>query len=358
MMPPSDFTSPSRDPFSKQDAVAFIRGVCERHEGEVFLVATALGFETYARLCFEAFPKLPFFLAPGKEASKSLITYGQLLERLAAQRISRKGAIVGIGGGGLLDLAGFSAATYLRGIDYYACPTTLLSMVDAAIGGKTGLNLGAGKNLVGAFHWPKGIATDMGFLKSLPEREYASGMAEVIKMACLKGGSLWEKSQSNGSSDSNQSELESLISDCQAFKHHLTQADKTENMDQPIERSRMQLNFGHTLGHAIEKTTNYQLLHGEAVAIGMAFALELSCHYAGLAMDQKAIVINVLQGQKLPICPPDGIELECIIEALRHDKKGTSGALRWVLLEEIGKPRFFEMPIESCVQILSNFLSK
>ena len=233
-----------------------------------------------------------------------------VLERLwRALRIGRDGTIVGLGGGCTTDLAGFAAATYMRGVPWVAVPTTLVGQVDAAIGGKTAVDLPGGKNLVGAFHWPARVVIDPGTLETLPEQELRNGMAEVVKTGLLMGQPVWELS------------LAELVRRCAAFKAAVCIAD-------PHDRGpRNQLNLGHTFGHALEAAAGYDLPHGQAVALGLVAALRLSGNDAALAS-----VREQLDPQ------PVRVDRELAWAALARDKKAVGGAPRLVLLERTGEP--------------------
>ena len=220
-------------------------------------------------------------------------------------RIGRDGTIVAIGGGTTTDLAGFVAATYMRGVSWKAVPTTLVGQVDAAIGGKTAVDLPEGKNLVGAFHYPEEVVIDTGFLATLPDEERRNGMSEAIKTGLLAGRSLWDLPE------------EEMIRACAAFKAAVCLAD-------PYERTgrREILNLGHTFGHAVEAASGYEVSHGEAVALGLTAALRLS------GLEQP----DVLDAS------PAKVDRERAWDALRRDKKVRDGKIRLVLLEELGKP--------------------
>jgi shikimate kinase/3-dehydroquinate synthase len=220
-------------------------------------------------------------------------------------RIGRDGRIVAMGGGTTTDLAGFVAATYMRGVAWTAIPTTLVGQVDAAIGGKTAVDLPEGKNLVGAFHYPEEVVIDTGFLATLPEVERRNGMSEVIKTGLLAGRPLWELPE------------DEMIRACAAFKAAVCLAD-------PYERGgrREILNLGHTFGHALEAASDYRLSHGEAVALGMTAALRLS------GIEQP----DVLRPE------PVRVDRERAWEALQRDKKMRDGRIRLVLLEGVGRP--------------------
>ena len=243
---------------------------------------------------------------PPGEHAKTLA----VLERLwRSLRIGRDGTIVGLGGGCTTDLAGFAAASYMRGVAWVAVPTTLVGQVDAAIGGKTAVDLPGGKNLVGAFHWPARVVIDPGTLETLPDAELKNGMAEVVKTGLLMGHSVWELP------------LAELVRRCASFKAAVCLAD-------PHDRGpRNQLNLGHTFGHALEAAAGYDLPHGRAVALGMVAALRLSGNDAALAA-----VRDELDPQ------PVRVDRDAAWAALARDKKSVGGAPRLVLLERTGEP--------------------
>jgi 3-dehydroquinate synthetase/shikimate kinase len=249
---------------------------------------------------------MPVHPIPGGEGAKTLTTCDALWRALT---LDRGGTLVALGGGSTTDVAGFVAAAFLRGIDWVAVPTTLVGQVDAAIGGKTAIDLPSGKNLVGAFHWPRSTVIDTDVLATLPEPEHRHGMAEVVKTGLLAGEELWELSEPD------------LVRRCAAFKAAVCLRDPHDRGE------RAMLNLGHTFAHALEAASDYALAHGEAVALGLLAALELS----GLP-DQAALVEEVLA----PVRP--SVDAERAWAALRRDKKVEGGRTRLVLLEAPGKP--------------------
>lgn len=279
---------------------------------------------------FGAAPR--FVVAPG-EGSKSLTVLGTVLDFLAAQRIDRSGALVAVGGGVIGDLGGFAAAAWLRGIDLYQVPTTLLAMVDSSVGGKTGINLAAGKNLVGAFHQPRGVFIGTDLLKTLPPREFAAGMAEVIKYGLLADAALFERLEREpltvGSAD-----LASVIRRCCALKAAIVEADERELAK---EGGRALLNLGHTFGHAIEQVTGYgNYLHGEAVAIGLCAAARLSQKLGDVSLADVARVDAVVGAHGLPTRLRQPLPLADLLAAMSRDKKVRSGLPRFVVLKKLG----------------------
>src|SRR5262245_22956680 len=216
------------------------------------------------------------------EACKNLTEIEKSCEWLAAHEYDRRAAVVGIGGGAATDHAGFAAAVYLRGVPFALVPTTLLAMVDASVGGKTGVDLGAGKNLVGAFHQPRAVVADVGFLETLPRRELTAGLAEVVKCGFISDPGLLDllERAPDGAVPSPALTLE-LIARAVRVKADVVASDEHEGGRRAI------LNFGHTVGHALEAASNYGLLHGQAVALGMVAALRLG---AALGLGPAALV--------------------------------------------------------------------
>ncbi len=250
---------------------------------------------------------------PGGEASKTLADAERLWRAL---RLERGSTLVAIGGGSTTDLAGFVAATYMRGIEWVPVPSTLVGQVDAAIGGKTAIDLPEGKNLVGVFHWPAATVIDLALLDTLPEEERANGLAEVVKTGLLAGEPLWEL------------ELPELVRRCAAFKAAICLQDP---LDQGV---RTQLNLGHTFAHALESASGFELAHGRAVALGMLAALRLS----GLEEEVRTV-------QDVLAPRPVHVDREAAWAALDHDKKRAGKTLRFVLLDAPGRPRWgVELP--------------
>lgn len=271
-------------------------------------------------------------LEPGEE-TKSLTELGRVLDFLAEHRLDRGGALFAAGGGVIGDLAGFAAASYLRGIAFYQVPTTLLSMVDSSVGGKTGINLKAGKNLVGAFHQPRGVFIGTRLLATLPPREFAAGMAEIIKTGLLGDAALFEQLAAKPlmvESD----ELGAVVRRCCALKAGVVEADEHETAK---EGGRALLNLGHTFGHAIEQVTGYgTYLHGEAVAIGLAAAARLSQKLGYITDADVARVDAVLVAHALPVRLRAPLPLAPLMGAMARDKKVRAGALRFVVLKTLG----------------------
>jgi 3-dehydroquinate synthase len=271
--------------------------------------------------------KVEVLEVPAGEESKNLQVFARLCSELAAKAFSRRTVVVAVGGGVVGDLAGYLAASYLRGVEFVQIPTTLLAAVDSSVGGKTGVNLPEGKNLVGAFHQPVGVVVDLDVLESLPPREFAAGMAEVVKYGVIRDEALFAKLEREGATD-----LAAVIARCVRIKGDIVQADERETSGE-----RAALNFGHTLGHAIEQTAGYgRFLHGEAVAIGMVAASKLSEQAAGLDPQVTVRLRALLERLGLPVSFPD-VDEGAVLAAVGRDKKSTGKTVRWVLVPALGR---------------------
>lgn len=284
---------------------------------------------------------------PDGENAKTAQVLAGCWEALAQAGFTRSDAIVGIGGGATTDLAGFVAATWLRGVRYIAMPTSLLAMVDAAVGGKTGINLPAGKNLVGSFYEPFTVLADLDFLATLPVDELRAGMGEVLKCGFIANPGILDifEAAPAESLRPGSGEQAALIRAAVQVKATVVAADLRERTSTAEQVGREALNYGHTLAHAVERAEHYHLRHGEAVAIGMVFAAELA-HGAGL-LDAALVKRHrsVLAAAGLPISYPSGAWLE-LRETMNLDKKSRGSALRFVVLGGLGKPRILTAPSE------------
>ena len=267
---------------------------------------------------------------PEGEAGKTPESLEKTWTRLGEIEVERNSLIIGLGGGAVTDHAGFAAATWLRGIDWVAVPTTIAGMVDAAIGGKTGINSKAGKNLVGAFHSPLAVLIDLSWSKTLSDRDFAAGLAEVIKCGFIKDKEILKLMQGKKLSDVRADEnlLEELIERSAAVKAEVVSADFKESELREI------LNYGHTLGHAIEVDSNYQLRHGEAVAIGMIFVAELAQELLGLSDQVVEMHRAILSSFNLPISYKSSAWPK-LLPIMQSDKKVRSGAIRFVALQDL-----------------------
>ena len=264
---------------------------------------------------------------PRGEASKSLTQVATVCDRLAATGLDRSSFVVALGGGVVGDLAGFAAAIYHRGIAYVQVPTTLLAQVDSSIGGKTAVNTAAGKNLLGAIHQPALVVADVDTLATLPARELRQGFAEIIKHAIIADESLFELIARRENAD-----LVELVSRNVEIKARIVGADERD-----VRGTRAVLNFGHTVGHAIERAGGYEtLLHGEAISLGIVAACEVSVRKAGFAEADRQKVIAVLEAVGLPTRMPAGFPRSEIVPAVAADKKFERGEVRFVVTPRLG----------------------
>jgi 3-dehydroquinate synthase len=266
---------------------------------------------------------------PDGELQKELSSLTYVWNQLARRNFGRLDAIVGIGGGATTDLAGFAAATWLRGISWYAIPTSLAAMVDASIGGKTGINAISGKNLIGAFYSPRKVIIDLDFLQRLPKRDISAGMAEVIKCGFIKDKKILALLRKDVL------DFEEIIYRSARVKAKVVGADFRESKEREV------LNYGHTLGHAIESDSKYKLRHGEAVSVGLVFAAELSHIVRGLNQDVVKEHREILQSFNLPISYPKS-KFQNLLKKMQVDKKVKNGRLRFIGLDDVCKPVWLE----------------
>ncbi len=275
---------------------------------------------------------------PAGETSKTLEQVGAICDQMIAAGLDRQSFVIGLGGGMVGDISGFVAAIYERGIPHVQIPTTLLGMVDSSIGGKTGVNARDGKNLIGAVHHPSLVIDDVDLLKTLPRREFNQGFAEIIKHAIIADAEMFRRvaQVSNLRTEQEASwKLAPLIQRNIEIKSRIVAKDE---LDQTGERAL--LNFGHTVGHAIERAGDYrEFLHGEAVSLGIVAACAISIKKAGLPRDQRDAVIDLLSVFELPTRLPANFSCEKIFEALPFDKKFERGKVRFVVTPEIGSAR-------------------
>lgn len=283
---------------------------------------------------------------PDGEEHKNLAWLTFLFDRLLEARLDRESAIIALGGGVIGDLAGFTAATFLRGVPLVQVPTTLLAQVDSSVGGKTAVNHPAGKNLIGAFYQPRLVWADVRTLQTLSRRELRAGMAEVIKYGAALSRPLFELLEKRLESVLALQDdlLVDVVRRCCRLKAKVVAQDERESGLRAV------LNFGHTAGHAVEMLTEYrQYLHGEAVAMGMAFAARLS-NARGLCRPQVAQrVIRLLQRAGLPVDIPQELFGQPLAVAMETDKKAAGGKIKFVCLEEIGRARFELLTAEEIV---------
>jgi 3-dehydroquinate synthase len=285
------------------------------------------------------------WLMPEGERYKSFRSLEKAVTFLSENRLERDDLVLALGGGVVGDLAGFSAAIYLRGLPLVQVPTTLLSQIDSSVGGKTGINLATGKNLAGAFHQPSSVFIDPATLVSLPPRELVSGFCEMVKQSLIADTSLFEmtveclQKQAHERDFLLSPEFEELIAAQCSFKASIVANDERESTSRTDTKSRRVLNFGHTTAHALETITNYRYFrHGEAVGYGMLVAGELS---RNLGLIDSGTLESLRDAVRLcgPLPRADHLDTKQITGALKHDKKSVGGQINWVLLEGIGRPK-------------------
>jgi 3-dehydroquinate synthase len=270
------------------------------------------------------------------EQSKTIRNWSRIIDTLVGMKAGRDVCLLALGGGVIGDITGFAAASYMRGVPFVQLPTTLLAQVDASVGGKTAVNHGEGKNLIGAFHQPRAVVIDTDTLNTLPDREFRAGLAEVIKYGVIRDPEFfdWLETNSEALLQRNPSLLGSMIERSVRNKAEVVAEDELET------GSRALLNFGHSFGHALETLTGYsRLLHGEAVAIGMVVATRLSEQRGLCSAGTADRVKNLLEKFALPSTLPGGITSDRILDAMKLDKKNLAGQTRLVLLEALGKAR-------------------
>jgi 3-dehydroquinate synthase len=261
------------------------------------------------------------------EKSKSMESAEAVCDQMIEAGLDRSAFVVALGGGVIGDLAGFVASIYYRGIPHVQIPTTVVAQVDSAIGGKAGVNARDGKNLIGSFHQPVQVITDSAVLLTLPQREFNEGIAEMIKHAVIRDAEMLDDLPQAIVSD-----LTALIARNQQIKAQIVSEDEFEKLG-----FRALLNFGHTIGHAIENASGYgRYLHGEAISLGISAALDLSIEKAGLPLDQAEKVRAALSAFDLPLQLPPEVSSEVLMNALRRDKKFDRGSIRFVLTRSLG----------------------
>ncbi|MBD2439942.1 3-dehydroquinate synthase [Nostoc sp. FACHB-110] len=325
---------------------------------KVLVVSNPTIFKHYGERAIASLQSAGFDVAsyclPAGERYKTLNSIQKIYDVALENRLERSATMVALGGGVIGDMTGFAAATWLRGINVVQVPTTLLAMVDSAIGGKTGVNHPNGKNLIGAFHQPRLVLIDPEVLKTLPVREFRAGMAEVIKYGVIWDAELF--TQLEASKNLNQlryikPELlnEILTRSCQA-KADVVGKDEKEGGLRAI------LNYGHTIGHAIESLTGYRLVnHGEAVAIGMVAAGQIAVDLGMWQQEETNRQNAIIQKTGLPTQIPAGVDIEAIINALQLDKKVKAGKVRFVLPTQIGVVTVTDqVPADTIRQVLQN----
>ena len=301
-----------------------------------FMIITDSNIELlYLKECMELLRPLASsvssFTFKAGENSKNLDTVGQVYSRLIEEEFDRKDIILALGGGVTGDLAGFVAATYLRGIEFVQLPTSLLAMADSSIGGKTGVDFMAYKNMVGAFHQPKLVYMNLSTLKSLPQREFNSGMSEIIKHGLIKDFDyyLWLNNNLESIMSLEYDILRQMIIRSCIIKKNVVEADPKEMGDRAL------LNFGHTIGHAIEKLMNFELLHGECVAIGMVAAAYISYRRLNISKGELNIIISTIKSFGLPISVKN-LSSDDLYNITKLDKKMQSDKIKFIYLKKMG----------------------
>jgi len=286
---------------------------------------------------------------PDGEAQKTLANWQFLIEQLVALGAQRDATVVALGGGVIGDLAGFAAAAYMRGIRVVQVPTTLLAQVDAAVGGKTGVNLDAGKNLVGAFHAPHGVIVDIDTLSTLDERDYRAGLAEVVKYGAIRdpGFFAWLEQEAEALNARLPDALMEAVFRSVENKAQVVAADEREAGERAL------LNFGHTFGHALETATAYQRFrHGEAVAVGMCLAARLSEHLGLAPVGTHDRLQALLDRLGLATSLPGDLDPERLLNLMRLDKKNAADQIRLVLLKDIGQAFVTPCPSDDIREVL------
>ncbi|WP_457756316.1 3-dehydroquinate synthase [Thermodesulfatator indicus] len=296
--------------------------------------------EDLLRLLREAGLSAELFVFPAGEASKNMDTIVNLARQMLQKGFDRKCAIIALGGGVTGDLAGFLASIYLRGVPYVQIPTSLLAQVDSSVGGKTGVDLPEGKNLLGTFYQPWRVYIDYGVLSTLPFEHLKNGLAEVVKYGCISSPNLFEylEERSQKLLNYDAESLEHIIYESCRLKAEVVSRDEKEGGLRRI------LNFGHTLGHAIEAAANYEILHGFCVSIGMVAAAILSERLGVAEEEISPRLIKLLEDLGLPTRIPQDLDTDEILSFLRADKKVWKGKLTFILLKRLGEPVFYEEP--------------
>ena len=332
-----------------REAARVIRSSLGPHARQIVLVSNRKVFSLYGSsllrdLQANDFKVSPFLMGDG-ERYKSLETANKALQFFSNVGLERSDAVLALGGGVVGDLAGFAAATYLRGLPLINVPTTLIAQIDSAIGGKTGVNLTKGKNLVGSFHQPTAVIVDVSTLRTLPPRELTAGWCEAVKNGAVGGRKLFQQTttflKSLGSNHEQVSApaLTDLIKSHCAYKVEVVKLDEREDPARTDSHSRRMLNFGHTIAHALEAVTSYRRFrHGEAVGHGMRVAGQISKNLGLLSLPE---LESLREAIKLcgPLPSAADLDPKTILQHVRNDKKQFGGNVQWVLLEKIGKPR-------------------
>ena len=306
------------------------------HGTQVLLVSNEVVAPLYAEKIRRAlaFVQCDTFLLPDGEAHKDFEHWYAILDALVENKHHRDTTLVALGGGVVGDMTGFAAACYQRGVDFIQAPTSLLAQVDASIGGKTAINHPDGKNLIGAFHQPNAVLIDIETLATLPDREYRSGLAEIIKAALISDVNFFDWIEQNISGlleRQHEVIMHAVTVSCQIKSYIVSQDEKEKGV-------RALLNLGHTFAHGIESILGYGTwLHGEAVACGLVLAAQLSCRRGSLSENEVSRLINLLQKASLPTVLPNEVKYDRLMQMMKMDKKVSNNQLSFILLEGIGK---------------------
>lgn len=290
-----------------------------------------LYLESVKAVLSEKFDKVFEFIIPAGEQNKTLDNVKKLYEHLILNHFDRKDCLIALGGGVIGDMTGYAAATYLRGIDFVQVPTTLLSQVDSSIGGKTGVDFDSYKNMVGAFHMPRLVYMNLSVLNTLTKEQFSCGMGEILKHGLIKNKSYftWCMEHADKIMERDYDTLLYMIKESCKVKRDVVEKDPTEQGDRAL------LNFGHTLGHAVEKLKDFTMLHGQCVAVGCVAAMKLSAMRGNITEDEVFYVEKCFENFGLPT-RVDGITADDILQISKSDKKMEAGKIKFVLLHEIG----------------------
>ena len=306
------------------------------HSGKKACIVTdenlaRLHLEELKRAVTPYFSRISQFIFPAGEESKHLDTVQALYQALIEDHFDRHDLLIAFGGGVVGDLTGFAAATYLRGIDFIQIPTSILSQVDSSIGGKTGVDFSQYKNMVGAFYQPRLVYMNLSLLQTLPKEQFLCGMGEVLKHGLIRSGEYFSWLREKGAQilSLHPETLEEMIYQSCLIKRAVVERDPKEAGERAL------LNFGHTIGHAIEKLSNFGLFHGQCVAIGMAAACQISCEAGSLSKEERQSVLAALQQFDLPVTV-EGLSADEILAVSKSDKKMNAGKVRFILLTSIG----------------------
>ena len=301
---------------------------------KVMIVTNRVVAPLYLEAVQQLFGDQPVFscILPDGEEHKTVASWQTILDALAEYQFNRSDLLVSLGGGVICDMTGFAAASWMRGIDFIQIPTTLLSQIDASVGGKTGINHPHGKNLIGAFHQPQAVVINASTLQSLPTREFNAGIGEAIKYGGINQAGFfhWLADQVSAIKALDPDTLMSLISQCCAFKADIVEQDEKEHGVRAL------LNLGHTFGHAIETATEYRCLHGEAVALGMVMAAEMSAQLGHASPEIRKMLENLLQAFDLPIMLDSTISPGDLLNLMKSDKKVVNDQHRLILMRGLG----------------------